>query len=185
MSESAAAGAERIEAFGIVLRRMAAGDIEMVRQWRNSPAVAQFMASREPISAQQQQRWFEGMDSARQFFYVVEVGGRPVGLVQLKDVDPVARTAEGGIYIADERFRDGFIGLAAIIAMYDHGFTALGLETITAQILPRNERAIRFNRALGFRKQPQTGPGPNEPYLLSRADYWRCTEKLRAFLASR
>ncbi|MBA2962919.1 MULTISPECIES: GNAT family N-acetyltransferase [Ramlibacter] len=181
---TASRSGDRIEAHGVVLRRLTAVDIEMVRQWRNDPAVSRFMAARENISPEMQARWFAGLDPARQYFYVVEYGGRDVGLVNLKNLDPVARSAEGGIYLADQSLRDGLVGMAALLAMYDHGFGALGLGTISAHILDDNPRALRFNQALGFRIAPAQQGVRNQLHLLAQADYFARTARFRALFAA-
>lgn len=172
----------RIQAFGLELRRLEQADIEQVRQWRNDPAVSQFMQSRTLITPEMQSRWFAGLDRDRQFFYIVQAQGRDVGLVNLKDYDASARRAEGGIYIADTRLRDGHVGLAAVLAMYDWGFLELGLETVVAHILSTNSRAIRFNQALGFVRQPGQEHEPNQLYHLDRSEYLKRTSRLKEFL---
>lgn len=175
---------KRIEANGVVLRRLRQADIEQVRQWRNDPEVSRFMERREAITAQMQQRWFDGLDSRRQFFYVIEWQGQDAGVVNLKDLDAHAGTAEGGIYIARPQLRNGFAGLAAMLAMYDFGFERLGLRAIRIHVLADNPRAIRFNQALGFRRAAGQEGVYNQLYTLEKDDYFANTRKFRALLAA-
>jgi len=40
-------------------------DIEMVRRWRTSPEIAQFMLYREPITPEMQEKWYASLDPDR------------------------------------------------------------------------------------------------------------------------
>jgi len=174
----------RIEAYGAVLTRVTQADIEQVRLWRNDPAVSGFMESRDIITSEMQARWFASLDPQRQFFYVVHGPGGPAGVANLKNLDVASATAEGGIYLADPALRDGYLGLAAMLAMYDHGFERLGLGEITAHIRSDNPRAIRVNQALGFRREPGQEQVRNQAYRLLKADYFAKAGKFRSFLGA-
>lgn len=176
---------ERIEAYGVVLRRLGHGDIEMVRRWRNDPEVSRYMAFREEITPDMQERWFRGLDPRTQFFYVIEQAGRALGLANLKDYDAARASAEGGIFIADPAARDGQLGLAAILALYDWGFESLSLDEIVAHILADNPRAIRFNQALGFRIDPGQEGVANPVWRVGRQAYFAATARLKGWLAAR
>jgi RimJ/RimL family protein N-acetyltransferase len=173
---------ERLDGLGVTLRRLQQADIEMVRCWRNQPDVRQFMSFRDTITPAMQESWFARLDPVRDHYFIIEARGQDVGLANLKDLDPVARTAEGGIFLARASERDGTVGLAAILTLYDHGFGALALATITAHILSDNARAIRFNTALGFRCDGAQEGAANPRWSLARADYLGCSARLRDFL---
>ena len=170
----------RIDAFGIALLRLAYADIELVRLWRNSPNVNQWMEFKGRITPEMQRSWFEKLDPETQFFYVIELHGERVGLVNLKNVQDAS--AEGGIFIAEERFQNGTLGLQAILAMYDFGFQQLYLTRITAHIMADNPRAIRFNQALGFKQVADQDRVANRLWTLSPSDYKARTSSLRAYL---
>lgn len=174
----------RLEAFGVVLHRLDAHRIELVRQWRNDPEVNRFLVFRGHITSEMQERWFHNLDHARQRYYVIEVEGQPVGLVNLKDIAFDRRTGEGGIFIADASLRDGWVGMAALLAMYDHGFDDLRLETITAHILADNPRAIRFNEALGFTRCSAELTDGGWRFELIPATYRAKSQRFRQFLTS-
>jgi UDP-4-amino-4,6-dideoxy-N-acetyl-beta-L-altrosamine N-acetyltransferase len=160
-----------IEAHGVVLRRLRYEDIEKVRQWRNSPQVNQFMESRDHITPDAQERWFMSLDPARQLFYIAEANGDPVGVVNFKNLDVLELTAESGIYLADPGMRGRGLGRCVYMALLDHGFDRLGLQTVTARVLTDNHRSIRLHVSLGFRLVPGQGSIYNQLYLLQRSDY--------------
>lgn len=169
-----------LDAMGIRLVRLQQKDIELVRQWRNSEAVRSHMAYRDEITAEMQRAWFARLNPDCQYFYIIETQGRRVGLVNIKDI--ADHTGEGGIFIADESMQNSFIPLQALLAMYDFGFGALGLRAITAHILADNQRAIRLNQSLGFRKDPGQEDMHNQRWQLAHEDYVRKTQGLRTYL---
>ena len=65
------------------LRRLAATDLERVRQLRNASRNA-FFDSRE-ISAEEQQAWFARLSEKPVEFYVIEDDGQVVGTVSVTD----------------------------------------------------------------------------------------------------
>lgn len=151
----------------------------MLRQWRNSEAVSQWMELRQEITPEIQEAWFARLDPAQQYFYVVEYLGQKVGLVNLKNF--AAGSAEGGIYIAVESLQDHAIGLRAMLAMYDFGFQTLGLHEITAHILSTNKRAIRVNQAIGAVRDPGQDGVINQKWRILPDAYWAKSKGMRAF----
>lgn len=169
-----------IDGAGFRLVRLQQTQIEQVRQWRNSESVRKYMAFRDEITPEMQKAWFAKLDPATQFYYVIDVRDKPVGLINLKDVRD--GEGEGGIFIADESMQNGVLPLQAIIAMYDFGFNELGLHTIKAHILSTNTRAIRFNQSLGFKKLAGQEEVSNQAWSVSRDDYFAKTRAMRTYL---
>ena len=162
---------DRVVAHGVVLRRLSREDLEQVRAWRNDPAVSSFMEAREHITAEMQERWFSQLEPDRQYFYVVETDGRGVGVVNLKNLDTVRRTAESGIYLAQPGERGRGLGRSAYRALLDHGFGCMGLQTVTARILHDNPRSVRLHLGLGYRLAEGQEGIRNQLYVLRQADY--------------
>lgn len=167
------AGHDRLEGGGLVLRRIRHSDIEQLRRWRNSTAVNRYMESRDPISPEMQERWFAGLDPARDFFYVVEEQGRGLGVVNFKNVDSARRTGESGIYLADPGTRGRGLGRTAYRVLLDHGFEGIGLDVVTAHVLTDNPASIRVHVSLGFRLGEGQGSLYNQLYVLRKEDYLR------------
>lgn len=57
----------------IVLRNLVLSDIELVRHWRNSPEVSQYMYSDEQITTEQQKNWFNKIEheDSSQYWMIV------------------------------------------------------------------------------------------------------------------
>ncbi|WP_108947189.1 hypothetical protein [Shewanella halifaxensis] len=71
-----------LEKFGISFSDIEECDLEMIRQWRNSPEIRQFMVNSEIISPELQKQWFEGLKGDKTRLYsIVYLRGNPLELV--------------------------------------------------------------------------------------------------------
>ncbi len=77
---------------------------------------------------------------------------RPIGGVNLHNINHFHRRAEFGIGIGEKDCWGRGYATEATRLMLDYGFTILGLETINLWVLPYNQRGIRAYRRAGFRE---------------------------------
>ena len=75
-----------------------------------------------------------------------------LGTCTLADVDLDHRRANLGYALARNSWGQGIAG-EAVLALIDHGFTALELHRIGADVDPRNHRSLRLLEALGFSRE--------------------------------
>ena len=71
--------------WGVTLRRMRASDIENVREGRNRDFVRRRHRHQALISQEQQKAWFKKVNNKQNYFLVIQVGGRDLGVVFIKD----------------------------------------------------------------------------------------------------
>lgn len=167
-----------LQGYGLTLRQLQHGDIERVRQWRNDPKVSAYMAFRGHITKEQQEQWFKSIDNDENHFFIIEMHGEDVGLCELKQIDRTKQTAEGGIFIHDEKFRNSPYCVAVAVMVSEYGFGKLRLEKIYAQILDDNTRAIRFNKTLGYRLW-QSGDSGKSVYFLTPEAFEKANARLK------
>jgi RimJ/RimL family protein N-acetyltransferase len=172
----------KLEGYGVELQQIGSGDIEQVRLWRNHPEVIRYMEFREYITPEMQQRWFESLSAHKDLYFMVSCAGQQIGLTNLKEINPQAKTAESGTFIADTMMQNSLIPYAAVLLLLDYGFEILGLEQIQAHVLDDNPRAIRFNKSLGFVATTVIRGGVNRLYFLVKEDYYKSTLKIRKVL---
>lgn len=77
---------------------------------------------------------------------------RPIGVVNLRDIDRRHLTAELGIGIGERDCWSKGYGTETTYLMLDYGFNGLGLHNIMLDPVSFNERAIRAYRRVGFRE---------------------------------
>jgi [ribosomal protein S5]-alanine N-acetyltransferase len=142
-----------LRAAGVLLRafqvsdaddRLAAGiDPEAVRMYGGdyrNPA---------PMTAERAERWLE-QRRTEPTTWAIEVDGRCVGHVRLRD-DPLGtRAALLSIGIFQPGMRGRGIGTAAMRLVLRHGFETLGIHRVGLRVLAYNHRAIAAYRKCGF-----------------------------------
>lgn len=161
----------KLEKYGICLRQIGSDDLEMVRQWRNSPEVANYMAYREYITPEMQQKWFEGVCERGDLYFVIHVEGKDIGLINLKDIDFSKSESESGIFIADTSFQNTYITYCASLCLGDFASDILRLKWGKIHVLDDNKRAIRYNLSLGYKPTDIVEAGGNRLYLVDTNDY--------------
>ena len=104
-----------------------------------------------PNTFQKQEAFLRHLQSdASHVTLAIDVGGRHVGNVTLKDIDWVHRTAEIGIVIGDKSYWGKGLGNEAWWLMTRYGLLTLNLNKITARIFAGNENSLRVARRSGF-----------------------------------
>ena|SRR5947199_7268174 len=172
----------QIEKYGIVLERLTERDIEMVRTWRNSTDVAQFMVYRDHIDAEMQQRWFATRDPERDFHFIVHYNGQACGLADVKAIDWDAKSFVAGLFLL-QPYWDTDLGMRAAYAITDFAFFDLNLEVGFCQVLRSNARALRLNQSLGYQITDEGEESGVYQLRVEKKEYEGLTQRLRSYLA--
>jgi RimJ/RimL family protein N-acetyltransferase len=167
--------------FGVTIGRLTLTEIEYLRQRRNDPQLSQFMIVQEEISPEQQLAWFSSVDNRNNLYGTIHWQGEFIGLTNLKNIDHEACSAEGGMMIWSPEHQNSLVPFRAALVGTDLAFWEYGFQTMSARVLGSNIRALRFNKALGYRFDP---PGPDGVCSgsVTGNQYWRATLNLRKVL---
>jgi RimJ/RimL family protein N-acetyltransferase len=133
---------------GVELVQLNETHLELLREWRNSKFVQQYMFNQKQINAGEQLVWFRSLSQKNEYHFLIKVKGDLIGSCNLKIASN--RIAEGGIFVCSENFLGGLDVIKAIFIMYDWAFKELGVKSVEARIIHTNKRAIRFNCGIGF-----------------------------------
>ncbi|MBQ8055991.1 MAG: GNAT family N-acetyltransferase [Paludibacteraceae bacterium] len=139
-----------LNGYGITLSRLTEDKIETVRKWRNSEKIRQFMVYQKEITQEQQKQWFAKINNDNNYYFIIEIKGKEIGLINLKDIDK--GEGESGIFIYDDDYLNTDVSYRAHILMFDFIFNELNHTSIRAEILLTNVRAIRFTNFLGLKE---------------------------------
>lgn len=114
----------------VMLRAMEKSDLELARELLNSREVEHLVIGWSfPISASQQEKWFEAHDGEQSSFrFVIETKEEgAVGIATLADIDWKNRRARHGIKIMESKNREKGIGTDSIMAIMRYAFDELQL----------------------------------------------------------
>ena len=137
-----------LQGYGIKLHRLTEDKIELVRCWRNNPKIQQYMDYREYITPEQQKSWFKRINNDKNYFFIVEIDGKDVGLVDIKDIND--GFGESGIFLWDDAIYGKKVSYRALLLLHDFAFQNLGLKILLSHILRDNIRSQKCYTSLGF-----------------------------------
>ncbi|GAA4388193.1 UDP-4-amino-4,6-dideoxy-N-acetyl-beta-L-altrosamine N-acetyltransferase [Hymenobacter koreensis] len=137
-----------------ILRPLQHQDLETVRQWRNSEAVAQYMYHAEPITAEQQEAWFTSIsaDASKQY-WIITHEGRDVGVANLYAINPAFQSCYWAFYLGEQNVRGSGIGAKVEFAVLEYVFTELKLNKLLCEVFVDNAKVVSMHEKFGFRRE--------------------------------
>lgn len=138
----------------VLMRDILEEDRERLLAWRNSPEVAAYMYSDRPISREEHDLWFDSIAKRRdRRYWVIEVNGAPVGLVNLADIDETHRRCAWAYYLASPSVRGLGVGSYVEFWVIEHVFGRLGFNKLWCEVLLSNEAVWKLHQAFGFQRE--------------------------------
>lgn len=169
----------KVYKYGIVLERLKARDIELVRQWRNSDPVRLNMEYREIITPEQQVKWFDSINNLQNNYYLIYYKGEKIGLLNDKNIDWENRTSESGLFLGRTEYYSTFVPYFISIAGIELNFYSLNWNKQFAHILRSNVNAINYNKQLGYVLLPAQEETENQLYEMTRESFEKQSGKIR------
>jgi RimJ/RimL family protein N-acetyltransferase len=166
--------------YGVKLSRLQEKDIELVRYWRNSETIRQYMEYRGEITPEDQIKWFKSINNIYNNYFIIEVNNNKIGLIYGANIDwGKLETGNGGIFIWDPKHWNTKNSLGATLLLNDTS-QLLGLKRTYIKVLQTNKNAIHFNKSLGFKIMNNQDNVLNQRYILENKHYIYSRNKLRS-----
>lgn len=135
------------------LRPMTESDLEQVFSWRNSERVRKYMYTDHLISYAEHRAWFSGISKDPGSIHLIfEFETRPVGVVNITQIDTVNRRCHWGFYLGVDDLPKG-VGSAMGFCALQFMFSELSMRKITGEVLSFNASSLRFHERLGFTEE--------------------------------
>ena len=166
-----------IESGELSLHTITSGDIELLRQWRNEGGVNQYLLSRDPISPEDQQRWFQGLDPAVSIYFLIRVNKQAIGLVYAAGVDKTAGSFEGSIFIGDKAFLKAHYPVKAALMLSWFFFEHLNFQKAYSIVHKLNTSALDLDKRLGYHEFAKENDFIRT--ICSKLDYLKFTAPFR------
>ena len=135
----------------VELVRVSLADKVSLREWRNDPAVSQWMYTNHEIGEKEHNAWFDAMlaDESKVYWKIV-ADGVAVGSVFLTGVSSQEKSCEWGMYLADVNARGKGIAQAACALSFRYAFSELGVDVVECEAVAQNENAIGLYESVGY-----------------------------------
>lgn len=133
----------------IEFRAVKKGDLEQLRQWRNSESVSQFMYTQQQITQEQQSRWYQKLctDNTQRYF-VCYVQNLPVGCLYFSDVTD--SSCYWGCYIGNADKTWVGTGIVMEAAALDYALDYLKLAQLNAEVITSNKPPQRLHKMFKY-----------------------------------
>jgi len=161
-----------VRGFGVELVRLQREHIEMVRAWRNDDGISRFMDFRQHIAPEQQQHWFDGLNLATDFYFLIREKGNFHGLIHCSHIDWERHVGQSGLFISSAQFQGTHLPVAASCLMLEYFFTHTSLLSIEAKVMCDNPIALNYNLSLGFSHIPSDAPNRYHKLWLGKAEFY-------------
>jgi UDP-4-amino-4,6-dideoxy-N-acetyl-beta-L-altrosamine N-acetyltransferase len=134
-------------------RKMLKSDQEKVLAWRVKPEVAQFMLTQVEFNLEKQLRWFDRINSSTtDEYWIIETNGKPIGVINLSEIDRVNQRATWGLYVGEDM--NSPVGGMLPMYFYNYAFGRkdLNLHKLHGMVLDINTNMLRVHDACGYRQ---------------------------------
>lgn len=169
-----------VEQYGVKYSRVKEEDIELIRYWRNQPFIRDTMQFKEYITPEMQKKWFDRINNKYNYYFLIEVDNKKIGLISCKDTEPGTGIAEGGIFIWDKDYWGtpvpGFASLTMLQAIFEEFKSG---DTSIVTVAKTNTRALMFNKRLGYVIKEETPDKEFLKLILTKEVYFEKTIKLK------
>ena len=138
----------------ISLKLLTSDDLELVRNWRNSPEVSSYMYTESHITEDQQIAWFDNITQLENCkYWIIEFDNRKVGLVFITDISSILSSCYWAFYLGDTSIRGAGIGAKVEYNILEYVFNQLNLNKLRCEVFVTNDKVIKMHEKFGFRRE--------------------------------
>ena len=129
-------------------------DIELVRNWRNSSDVSQYMYTDSEISKKQQHIWFDNIHKDNSCkYWIIEYDEKKLGLASITGINETLKSCYWAFYLGDSSVRGAGIGAKVEYNIISYVFNKLKLNKLRCEVFTSNEKVIKMHEKFGFRRE--------------------------------
>lgn len=135
------------------LRPISESDTDNIVRWRNKKIVQDNFIFREKFTPEMHNHWLNSKVKSGEViqYIMLDEIGKPFGSVYYRDIDPISKTAEFGIFIGEEDHISKGYGQEVMRLFIDFGINELGLMKIDLRVIESNDRAYHMYEKMGFK----------------------------------
>jgi UDP-4-amino-4,6-dideoxy-N-acetyl-beta-L-altrosamine N-acetyltransferase len=170
----------RVEQYGLSYDRVTEADIELIRYWRNQPHIRATMQFRDYITPKMQAEWFQRINNPHNYYFVISIEEKKIGLINCKEFPGQKNISEGGIFIWEESYWGTPVPVFAALSMLEAIFEVLESgDASVVNVRKENARALEFNKLLGYEIKGESKNSECYQLWLTKEKYMRCSPKLK------
>ena len=137
--------------YDVRLIRVQAADLGLILKWRNNDWVRKNMFVQDVLQEKDQLAWFDSINNASNYYFIIEYLGEKVGLIHAKNFSEEEGIGEGGIFIGENEYLETWASVMASICLLNFIFTKLEINRSIVRVQAQNKSAISYNLQLGYK----------------------------------
>jgi len=167
--------------YDVRLIRVQAEHLALILKWRNSDWVRQNMFVQDILQEKDQLVWFNSINNASNYYFIIEYLGEKVGVIHAKNFSEEDGMGEGGIFIGEYDYLETWASVMASICLLNFIFAKTNINRSMVRVQAHNRRAISYNLKLGYKIDYQDA---NEcRMILDKEDFLCKTTLLKSVLS--
>ena len=133
-----------------ILRSIADDELELMRAWRNEPAVRRNMYTHHEISREEHMTWWTKTQARiDQKYFMYEIAGTPIGIAAFTSINIQSQNSAWAFYSSPVAPRG--TGSKMEFLLLDHAFGAMQLNKLYCEVLAYNTPVIKLHQKFGFK----------------------------------
>lgn len=139
----------------VFLRAMELEDMEFLRAMINDEDMEHNVIGWSfPVSQYEQQKWFEStIQNKNNLRFIIEAGGKPIGLATLTSIDWKNRKASHGIKLFGDDIKGKGYGTDTVRTIMKYAFEELQLNRLYGSILEYNTASRKLYEKCGWTEE--------------------------------
>ena len=167
--------------YDVRLIRVQAEHLSLILRWRNNDWVRKNMFVQDILQEKDQLAWFNSINNASNYYFIIEYLGEKVGLIHAKNFSEEDGIGEGGIFIGEHDYLETWASVMASICLLNFIFAKTNINRSMVRVQAHNRGAISYNLKLGYKIDYQDA---NElRMILDKEDFLYKTAVLKSVLS--
>ena len=137
--------------YDVRLIRVQAEHLSLILSWRNNDWVRKNMFVQDILKEKDQLAWFNSINNASNYYFIIEYLGEKVGLIHAKNFSEEDGIGEGGIFIGEYDYLETWASVMASICLLNFIFAKTNINRSMVRVQAHNRRAISYNLKLGYK----------------------------------
>ena len=137
--------------YDVRLIRVKAEHLSLILKWRNNDWVRKNMFVQDILQEKDQLAWFNSINNASNYYFIIEYLGEKVGLIHAKNFSEEDGIGEGGIFIGEYDYLETWASVMASICLLNFIFAKTNINRSMVRVQAHNRRAISYNLKLGYK----------------------------------
>ena len=137
--------------YDVRLIRVQAEHLSLILKWRNNDWVRKNMFVQDILQEKDQLAWFNSINNASNYYFIIEYLGEKVGLIHAKNFSEEDGIGEGGIFIGEYDYLETWASVMASICLLNFIFAKTNINRSMVRVQAHNRRAISYNLKLGYK----------------------------------